>query len=266
VFLDPTPTSGPLTADAGAAPSIGPPTTGGRSRPPFAQPPWRVSDLLLGVGGLFAAFLFAVAVVGIAEAVGARDGDGNLWGAISTLIFEASMAGLVLLLARRRGIGLRELGFRRPSRWVPLPAAWISAYGVLGLYASLLALVKALGIDVSALDDGNPVPIDADEQVTTVVLIGVAVVVAAPFGEELFFRGLLFRGLRSYWRLVPALALSGLLFGLFHVNPSVLVPFTAIGVVLACAMERSESLWTSIAAHAAFNSLAFGLHIAGVGT
>lgn len=264
MFLDPTPE--PLAADAGAVAPLGPPQSEGRSGPPFTRPPWRVSDLLLGVGGLFAAFLLAVAVVGVAEAVGARDGSAGLWGAIATLIFEALMAGLVLLLARRRGVGLRELGFRRPSRWAPLPAAWIGAYVVLGLYAALLALGETLGIDVSGLDDGNPVPIDADEQLAAVVLLGVAVVVAAPFGEELFFRGLLFRGLRGYWRFLPALALSGLLFGLFHVNPSVLVPFTAIGVVLAWAMERSESLWAPIAAHAAFNSLAFGLHVAGAGT
>jgi membrane protease YdiL (CAAX protease family) len=239
VFLDPTPE--PLVADAGAAAPHGPPLSEGRLGPQFTRPPWRVSDLLLGVGGLFAAFLLAVAVVGVAEAVGARDGSAGLWGAIATLIFEALMAGLVLLLA-------------------------IGAYVVLGLYAALLALLEALGVDISGLDDGNPVPIDADEQLAAVVLLGVAVVVAAPFGEELFFRGLMFRGLRGYWRFLPALALSGLLFGLFHVNPSVIVPFTAIGAVLAWAMERSESLWAPIAAHAAFNSLAFGLHVAGAGT
>ena len=219
---------------------------------------------MLGVGGLLASLLLAIGVLAVAVAAGAAGGDRDLWGVIVTVGFEASMGGVVLLLARRRGIGLRELGFRRPARWGPLPAAWIGAYVMLGLYSALLVLLEELGLDVSALDEGNPLPVDADQGIATVAVLGLAVVVAAPFGEELFFRGLLFRGLRGHWRVLPALALSGLIFGLFHLNLSVLVPFTAVGMVFAWAMEQSESLWTSIAAHAAFNSLAFGVHVAGV--
>ena len=246
---------------AGAAPAS--PGPGGRDVPPFASPPWRVSDLLLGVGGLLGSLLVVFGLIGLAVALGAEGRDRDLWAAGATVGFEASLAGLVLLLARRRGIGLGELGLCRPARWGLLPAALIGAYVMLGLYQALLVLLEALGIDASALDGGNPLPSDADQGIATLALLGVAVVVAAPLGEELFFRGLLFRGLRGYWRVLPALALSGLLFGLFHVNPSVLVPFTAVGMVFAWAMEQSESLWIPIAAHAAFNSLAFAAHVAG---
>jgi membrane protease YdiL (CAAX protease family) len=259
VFLD------PPAVPVGSSEALTPPLpTSTREVPPFARPPWRVTDLVLGVGGLLASLLLAFVLLAVAVAAGAADGDRDRWAMIVTIGFEASMAGVVLLLARRRGIVLRELGFRRPTRWGPLPVAWIGAYVMLGLYAALLVLLEELGIDISLLDEGNPLPVDAGEGTVTVVLLGIAVVIAAPFGEELFFRGLLFRGLRGYWHVLPALALSGLLFGLFHLNPSVLVPFTAVGMVFAWAMEQSGSLWTSIAAHAAFNSLAFGLHVAGV--
>ncbi len=268
MFLDPTPTPAGIDAAPPAAPpaAVSPPDRG-QGAPPFTRPPWRASDLLLGVAGLLGALVLAVAFIGIVVAVGDLDGGGrDLAGVVATIGFEASMAGVVLLLARRRGVGLRELGFRRPTSWMLLPAAWLGAYAVLGLYGGLLALLDAIGLDVSGLDEGNPLPIDADEGVLTVALLGAAVVVAAPFGEEIFFRGLMFRGLRGYWRALPALAISGLLFGVFHLNLSVLLPFTAIGMVFAWAMERSRSLWTSIAAHAAFNSLAFGLHVSGVGS
>jgi len=255
MFLDP-PTVA-CAVDAVAPASV---TAGGCGAPSFAHPRWRISDLALGIVGL----LLVIAVLGVVVAVATGGGNHDLWAVIGTIGVEASMVGMVLILARRRGMGLRELGFRRPVRWGPLPIAWIGAYIMLGLYRVLLVLLTELGIDVSALDEGNPIPIGSDAEMATVALLGVAVVVAAPLGEEIFFRGLLFGGFRSYWGIFPALLLSGFLFGLFHLNISVLVPFTAVGMVFAWAMEQSKSLWPSIAAHSAFNSLAFTLHMAGI--
>jgi membrane protease YdiL (CAAX protease family) len=87
------------------------------------------------------------------------------------------------------------------------------------------------------------------------------VVLVAPFAEELFFRALIFRGTRGYWGVGPSLLMSGLAFGLFHLNPSVILPFAAIGVLFAWANEQSGSLWTSITAHAAFNTVSFALSL-----
>lgn len=231
-----------------------------RSPVSFA-PAWRLSDLALGVFGLLLALLVVIAL--LAAAGGTGGGGGDARGVAATVGVNVAMVGIVLWLARRRGIGLHELGLRRPARWTPVPVAWMGAYVVLGLYAALLLLLEELGLDVSALDQGNPIPVGADAGPAVIVLLAVALVVAAPFGEEFFFRGLLYGGLRGHARLLPALALSGLLFGLFHLNLSVLVPFTAVGMLFAWAVERSESLWSSITAHAAFNSLALGLHLAG---
>jgi hypothetical protein len=82
--------------------------------------------------------------------------------------------------------------------------------------------------------------------------------------EELFFRGLLFRGLHTAWSMFPALLVSGFLFGAFHQNLAVLIPFTFIGMLFAWAYEETGSLWTPILAHAAVNGLAFVLSVSGV--
>jgi uncharacterized protein len=97
-----------------------------------------------------------------------------------------------------------------------------------------------------------------------IILTAILVVVAAPIAEELFFRGLLFRGFRArYGFLVSALA-SSLFFGLVHYQPAAwqnwvllcsLLAF--VGFALAWVYERSRNLLTNIAAHATFNI--FGL-------
>ncbi len=231
--------------------------------PGIARAPWQASDLVLGTGGLLLALALAVALI-VALGVPAEGGEERTVAA--AIGINAAMAGIVLGLAARRGISLADLGLRRPARWRLLPVAWAGAYAVLALYAALLLVPEALGLDVSMLREGNPPPIGAEAGPAAVLLAAFAVIAAAPLGEELFFRGLLYRGLRSRSRMLPALAVSGLLFGLFHLNVGVLVPFTAIGMLFAWAVERSGSLWTSVGAHAAFNSLAFGLHLAGAGS
>jgi membrane protease YdiL (CAAX protease family) len=101
-------------------------------------------------------------------------------------------------------------------------------------------------------------------------------VVVAPFVEEIVFRGFLFNALRTSFRSdnglrffrnvglgdLGASLVSGLVFGLFHMNfmqfPALnwaaLPIYTVTGMVLAESYRRSGSLWVPILVHA-FNNL-----------
>lgn len=224
---------------------------------------WRVRDMLYGVALLLLALLAvwaAIALLGIAPSVG-----GERVGAATaawTVAFELLFGGAVLLLAWRRGLDSRDLGFVRPGRWRPAAIAWGGAYGVLIAYGALLLALESVGVNISAFEDRNALPADLARSPRVFLMFAVALVVVAPISEELFFRALLFRGMRGYWGLAPSLALSGLAFGLFHVNPGVLLPFAAIGMLFAWANEQSGSLWTSIVAHAAVNGVSLLLGVA----
>jgi membrane protease YdiL (CAAX protease family) len=240
----------------------------------LAQPPrtleriWTPSDMLLGIAATtVGAGLLIVLFSAVLAAIDA--GEGRVESVVTALgaVFLEAMLGLWVWLRRRaRHLNWAALGFVAPRRWGPLWVAWAGSYLILLGYAAALELLESVGLDTSRFSEGNAVPIDPADGGLVLLLLALAVVALAPLCEELFFRGLLFRGLRGYWALTPSLLVSGLLFGLFHFNLGVLLPFTLIGIVFAWSNEQSGSIYTSIAAHGAVNSLSFVLTAAGVGS
>ena len=98
------------------------------------------------------------------------------------------------------------------------------------------------------LASSNSVP----ELLWVIVVIALIPAVA----EEFLFRGLVQRcfekGLGPAW----AIALTGIIFGVYHVNPFSFVPLAVIGMYLGFLAYRSNSLWTSVAAHFYNNAFA----------
>jgi membrane protease YdiL (CAAX protease family) len=88
-----------------------------------------------------------------------------------------------------------------------------------------------------------------------VVLFVILAVFMAPFFEEIFFRGFLFRGFSASWGWIAGACVSAAIFGLAHLQLDVFVPLFALGIALAWVYKRTGSLWTCIAFHALFNAL-----------
>lgn len=80
--------------------------------------------------------------------------------------------------------------------------------------------------------------------------------VVVPIGEEVFFRGLVYGGLRARWG-VPAAALaSAVFFSAVHVQVIHALPIVVLGVILAALYERTGSLLPPIIAHGINNIIA----------
>lgn len=168
-------------------------------------------------------------------------------------------AGVALLAARRRprafiaATGLDRFDVDR--LWLP-GAAVAVLYLAVGVYAKV-----AEGSGIDALIPAAT-RLDATLRDTpALVLYGLTTVVAAPIGEELFYRGLVFGGLAT-WGFIPAVAISSVLFALSHLDPGAIIPFTVLGMTMAWLYWRSGSLWDAIAFHMLFNLLSFILLIA----
>ncbi len=138
----------------------------------------------------------------------------------------------------------------------------VGLVGLYGLNELAYRLARALAGGRTNLNDVS-ISAQAGDAPRTTLLI---VVFLAPFVEEVLFRGLVFGGLKSRGR-VLAYTVSCVLFALMHVWQFavsswdlsyflLMLQYLAPGLVLAWVYERSGTLWTSIALHAAANALA----------
>jgi membrane protease YdiL (CAAX protease family) len=126
-----------------------------------------------------------------------------------------------------------------------------------------VVLILALLWDLLTFLLGRPVVphfmIAAYQSAGFMPLFWIALVVAAPVSEEVFFRGFLFEGIR-YTRLGSggAVVLTSLAWAVVHLQYDFYEMTTVfmLGVVLALARLRTNSLYTTIAMHALVNFLA----------
>ena len=201
---------------------------------------WRWFDVPLI---LLSAVLAAAAVLILTEGLNAQTDDPNLL----ALSIGAGFCAGVLLGALWRRVGLGRLGLRGAgARW------WGTALLVAALWVPLRQLPTLLdGASFSWLALAHARPQD-------VVLGILAAVVLAPLGEELFYRGVLYRWLRQIVPLGIALGLSALLFTAVHwsgdlLHPSGLALVFGSGLLYAWLFERSGSLLPGLLVHVLVN-------------
>jgi membrane protease YdiL (CAAX protease family) len=84
-----------------------------------------------------------------------------------------------------------------------------------------------------------------------VVLVGVSL--AAPIGEELFFRGFMQRGLGFQVGGPRAIVVTAVIFSAFHLDPVGLTARFELGVLFGLLAWRAGSIWPAMGAHAANN-------------
>jgi membrane protease YdiL (CAAX protease family) len=86
------------------------------------------------------------------------------------------------------------------------------------------------------------------------ILIAILVMFSAPFFEEIFFRGLFLQSLEQKLSPVIACVVSGLMFGLFHMNFVSIFLIAFFGIHLAFLMQKTRSVITTIVVHFIFNT------------
>ena len=90
-------------------------------------------------------------------------------------------------------------------------------------------------------------------------LLWFAFVIAAPFVEELFFRGFLFEGLRDSWvGPMGAVIVTSVIWAAIHVQYDFfqIVMIGILGVLLGVAKIKTGSLYVTLAMHSFFNLIA----------
>jgi membrane protease YdiL (CAAX protease family) len=225
---------------------------------------WGLRDIGIVTVIVLFLFLFVPALIYLpAEAAWGEESEAaNVAQAIANLLWYGTVIFTVLTYVRRKGGMPSDLGLRRPQgvgreslgRMVAIAVVTFIAMEVTIFVYSVIA-INVLGLDF--LEPDQQVPDTFYDQKIALAVLGVAIVVGAPFTEELFFRGFLFGGVRTYVAVPLAALLTGVLFSLLHFNVGLIIPFTLIGAILALSYQRSGNLATSIGAHFFFNFISF---------
>lgn len=190
--------------------------------------------------------------------IGASDSAGELRvGLIATFAYDLLLVLLVARLTDSKS-GRELLGamaVRRPDSrrlWIPALAV-VVMYGFVAVYS---VLARALGPDWA--EPRSTISDEITSDPWTLALAGVLTCLVAPIAEEMFYRGLLTRGLLR-WGASPALVIPAVIFSAVHLDPGSFIPFAVVGLVIGWLYWRSGSLTDAIAFHLLFNSTSFGL-------
>ena len=147
-----------------------------------------------------------------------------------------------------------------PDKCLPHTAAGVGMG--LGYFVVVVALMMAFGV-YSITGIGHAWA-DLTDSLFVFLLVGV--------GEEMVFRGVLFRWIDQRWGFVAALAVSALVFGLVHISndnatwwSSIAIAIEA-GLLLGAAYKWAGTLWLPIGIHWAWNfsqGNIFGFEVSG---
>jgi membrane protease YdiL (CAAX protease family) len=224
---------------------------------------WRWRDLviiLVGTGFLLIVGVLVFLVIFIAFGNSPEDllePTVNQTLGLTALEALALVGGVYLFGLRRRRLGWEAVGLRSASGiW------YLISIIVTLMVIPIASLITLLWFILSGQPFENPqLEFLLPDGLTTIdaLLMLFLAGFAAPFGEELLFRGVLYTMFRERWAIWISVISTSLLFGIIHGNVAVGLTGFLLGIIAALVYEYSKSLWTAILVHAINNSLKIGL-------
>ncbi len=247
-------------AAAHPAPPPGPRQTAARSSwtaAGFPYASWDLRRTWLGLlAGLLIGGLFAPLLV-----VPFDPGLDSTW---ALLVAQALLSVTLVVVATqvatgggRTNVTRADLGLLGLRSFRPSAFGWLA----LGLFSYYVCAI-AYGTLITEPDQKDIArDLGLDQGVLAAIPVVFLIAVVAPIAEEIFFRGMLFGGLRRRLSTFPAAAISALVFGGLHATTGVsaVPPLIIFGFVLALLYEKTGSLLPGMLAHALNNALALAV-------
>jgi membrane protease YdiL (CAAX protease family) len=194
--------------------------------------------------------LAAISYAGRLSDAEVRDDVLYLWSTFVAGVIQYLIM-FVLVLAIAHGLDRRLLALRLPAeRWRAVGKAVIALVVIVvvsGILSQFLDAGDEQGLVPKAWDSGRAVPFIANALVVTL---------AAPFVEELLFRGLGYGLLIQFVGPLPAILITGVSFGLAHGLVLGLPVLSVFGITLGWLRWQTGSVYPGMIVHCLFNTAA----------
>lgn len=231
---------------------------------PWATAFWGLGALLLFGGAQLAGafgyiYLFNQTHTGRRLTVGDVPTDGPLIATVM-LVSTPFLVAMIALAVRRSRVPLKDY---LALHWPRLRDYLIGLVGlaVVLVLASLMASLT--GEQTPGFMTGT---FESGRSAGMLPLLALGFVVAAPVGEEIFFRGFLYRGIEARFGVLPAVLSTALLWAILHIQYDAffIVEIVTLGLFLGWVRWKSGSTLLTMALHATNNGLAMAALALGI--
>ena len=175
----------------------------------------------------------------------------------TALVLQLAIEGIpvaVILanLSRVAKLPYRELGFYVPKPW-QIGVALLGAVAMVVIVNGGAALMQYL---MHQKHDQQVVEMfkNARSNLPVMWFFAAFAIVLAPFMEESIFRLFIFNAARRHWGFWIGATVSGVCFGAAHMDPFVLLPLAAGGIILCGVYYRTGNAFCSMITHGLFNA------------
>lgn len=152
---------------------------------------------------------------------------------------------------KKKGLSLAAIGLKPVS--VKTILKHVSGYYLL-LFILFIALVFiAVQIGWEPEETEEPAGLESYLFIGGFLANFLLAVILAPIGEELVFRGVLFKALRNKWGVFWGVLLSSVIFSLVHLDLMQMLSTFPLGIYTAISYHRSGSIYPAIVLHATWN-------------
>ena len=258
----PAPITGAAEPVVPAAPAPPPPEAPKEEEPTLPEVTWGFAESIWWlIGGLLLVVIVPPLLVLPFDSKLASDPDNASDAAIlaTQTIFDGLLIAVAVAVASGWKFKLRQaLGRLGLRGFQPSAFGWM--FAVLGIYYAGAIAFSALVVQPKQEDIGKQLGV-CNPGIGIAIFAVWAIIVLAPFAEEIFFRGFFFAGLRQKWSLWPSALLSGAVFGLVHAptGPTAAIPLAGLGVGLAWLYNKTGSIYPSMLAHFLNNAIAISV-------
>jgi len=156
---------------------------------------------------------------------------------------------------------LKDFGFKKVKPLSFLGNV-ILVYGAYLLFALAFGvLVYVLGLELPGYGQQESyVPFFGDDALGLAVGV-LFVVFVAPFIEELYFRGFIYRTFTKTWPVYLGSVATAIVFAFVHLQLEAFIPLFIVGLFLNWAYERTKSVWVAVGFHMLNNAVAFSMDV-----